>query len=76
MILPFCKVRIGLAVHTPVPTAPLHELEFESRWASEHIHRWLPSCRVDLRFSQTSTLAASQSVLEKKTWDSILGQLL
>ena len=24
MILPFCKVRIGLlAVHTPVPTAPL-----------------------------------------------------
>ena len=32
MILPFCKVRIGLlAVHTPVPTAPFREMEVESR---------------------------------------------
>ena len=78
MILPFCKVRIGLlAVHTPVPTAPLRELEFESRWASEHTPGRAPSCRVDLRCSQTGgTLAASRRVLEKKTSDSVSDQLL
>ena len=32
MILPYCKVMIGLAVHTPVPNAPLREMEVESRW--------------------------------------------
>ena len=74
--MPFHKVMIWLTVHTPVPTAPLCELEFESRWASEHTCRWVPSCWFDLRFSQTSTLAASRSVLEKKTSDSILDQLL
>lgn len=77
MILPFCKVRIGLlAVHTPVPTAPLRELEFESRWASEHTPGRAPSCRVDLRCSHTGTLAASRRVLEKKTSDSVSYQLL
>ena len=76
MILPFRKVMIGLAVHIPVPTAPLRELEFESRWASEHTPGWVPSCWVDLWFSQTGTLAASRSVLEKKTSDSVLDQLL
>lgn len=77
MILPFCKVRIGLlAVHTPVPTAPLRELEFESRWASEHTPGRAPSRRVDLRCSHTGTLAASRRVLEKKTSDSVSDQLL
>ena len=73
---PFGTVRIGLAVHAPVPTAPLRELEFESRWASEPTPGWPPSCRVDLRFSQTGTLAASRRVLEKKTSDSIVDQRL
>ena len=35
---------------------------FESRWASEPTPGWPPSCRVDLRFSQTGTLAASRSI--------------
>ena len=77
MILPFCKVRIGLlAVHTPVPTAPLRELEFESRWASEHTPGRAPSGRVDLRSTHTSRLAASRRVLDKKTSDSVSDQLL
>ena len=56
-------------VHTPVP-------ECESRWASDHTHRWVTSRRFGLRFSQTGTLAASRSILEKKTSDSTLDQLL
>ena len=76
MMSPFGTVRIGLAVHAPVPTAPLRELEFESRWASEPTPGWPPSCRVDLRFSQTGTLAASRRVLEKTTSDSIVDQRL
>ena len=44
--------------------------------ASGHKPHWVSSCRVDLRFSQTGTLAAFSRVLEKKTSDSILDQLL
>ena len=67
---------IWLTVHTPDPTAPLHELEFEPRWASEHTHRWVLSCWFDLWFSQSGTLAASWSDLEKKNSNSILDKLL
>ena len=63
-------------VHAPVPTAPLRELECESRWASDHTHHWVTSHRFGLRFSQTGTVAASRSVLEKKTSDSTLDQQL
>ncbi|VDP21018.1 unnamed protein product [Onchocerca flexuosa] len=69
------EFRVG-RVHTPVPTAPLRELECESRWASDDTHRWVTSRRFGLRFSQTGTLAASRRVLEKKTSDSTLDQLL